>query len=221
MSIADDPVPTWPHPVIAVNLLLEPDATMVDRAVANNARLLEVFPQGFALGEERRPHITLLQRFVRTADLEPLLEAAGSVFAATDVRSLQLEALGYYFIPNGPLGLAGIVSSPVPELREVQQQLIDAVAPFTVATGGSDAFGTTPDDPIIDPLLIDYVATFVPNSTGERFNPHVTTGIGPREYLDAMVAEPFEPFTHAPAGAAAYLLGQYGTVVRRLRAFAA
>jgi len=42
---------------------------MLEHAEANNARLLQVFPKGFALDETHRPHVTLLQRFVRTAEL--------------------------------------------------------------------------------------------------------------------------------------------------------
>ena len=42
--------------------------------------------------------------------------------------------------------------------------------------------------------MIDYVSTFVPKASGEHFNPHVTTGVAPREYLDKMLAEPFEPY---------------------------
>ena len=37
------------NPVTAIDILLEPDATMLRHAQANNARLLEVFPKGFAL----------------------------------------------------------------------------------------------------------------------------------------------------------------------------
>ena len=50
--------------VTAIDILLEPDATMLQHAAANNARLLEVNPQGFALDAAHRPHITLIQRFV-------------------------------------------------------------------------------------------------------------------------------------------------------------
>jgi phosphoserine phosphatase len=219
VSMKDDWKQVFPFeasPVTAINVLLEPDATMRQRAEANNARLLKVFPKGFALDARHRPHVTLLQRFVRTADLDKIYAAAGKVFAGTPVLGLRLEAFSYYYIPSGQLGLAGIVARPSPELRALQQALIDAVAPFTVSTGPSDAFVTTPDDPVIDPLLIDYVSAFVPKSTGERFNPHVTTGIAPREYLDAMLAEPFESFTFSPAGAAVYQLGQYGTAAKKL-----
>ena len=208
--------PFEPNSVTAINLLLEPDARLLERCEENNARLLRAFPQGFALDATHRPHITLLQRFVRTTDLDKIYAAAGHAFAGTNVLGAQLEAYRYYYIPSGTIGLAGIVAKSHPALRELQQHLIDAVAPFTVASGLSDAFATTPDDPVIDPMLIDYVSTFVPKSTGEEFNPHVTTGIAPRDYLDKMLAEPFESFTFSPAGAAAYQLGQFGTAARKL-----
>ena len=211
--------PFEPGPVTAINVLLEPDATMLQRAEANNARLLKVFPKGFALDATHRPHVTLLQRFVRTADLDKIYAAADKVLAGADVRGIRMEAFKYYYIPSGKLGLAGIVARPSPELRELQRALIDAVAPFTVETGGSDAFATTPDDPVIDPLLIGYVSAFAEKSAGEHFSPHVTTGIAPRDHLDHMLAEPFDPFTFSPAGAAVYQLGQFGTAARKLHDF--
>lgn len=219
VSMKDDWKRVFPHepsPVIALNILLEPDATMCRRAEADNARLLAVFPKGFALDATHRPHVTLLQCFVRRADLDRIRAAAGEVFADMAVLGLRLQAFRGYYIPSGALGLAGIVARPTPELRRLQQALIDAVAPFMLASGASDAFATTPDDPVIDPLLIDYVSNFVSKSSGEHFDPHVTTGIAPRAYLDGMLAEPFDSFTFSPAGAAAYQLGQFGTAVKKL-----
>jgi hypothetical protein len=180
VSMKDDWKQVFPFeagPVTAINILLQPDATLLQRCAADNARLLEVFPKGLALDATHRPHVTLPQRCVRTADLDKICAAAGKVFARTDVLGLRMEAFSYYYIPSGAIGLASIVARPSLELRQLQQGLIDAVAPFTLATGLSDAFATTPDDPIIDPLLIDYVAAFVPTSTGEHFSPHITTGM--------------------------------------------
>jgi hypothetical protein len=204
-------------PVTAIDILLEPDATMLQYSDANNARLLKVFPKGFALDTAHRPHITMIQRFVRTADLDKVYAAAGKVFARANATRMKLEAFRYYYIPSKNIGLAGIVVRPTPELLKLQQDLIAAVAPFTVETGPSAAFVTTPDDPVIDPFLIDYVSAFVPKSSGEHFNPHVTTGVAPREYLDTMLAEPFESFTFSPAGAAVYQLGQFGTAAKKLK----
>jgi hypothetical protein len=222
VSMKDDWKRVFPFelgPVTAINILLEPDATMLQRCEANNARLLQVFPKGFALDATHRPHVTLLQRFVRTADLDKIYVAASMVFAGTDVLGLRMEAFKYYYIPSGSIGLAGITARPNPELRELQKDLIDAVAPFVVASGLSDAFATTPDDPVIDPQLIDYVTTFVQKSAGEHFSPHVTTGIAPRDYLDRMLAEPFDSFTFSPACAAVYQLGQFGTAARKMHEF--
>jgi hypothetical protein len=91
------------------------------------------------------------------------------------------------------------------------------VAPFTVPSGTSAAFVTTPDDRVIDPFLIEYVSTFVPKSSGEPFNPHVSTGLAPRTYLDKLLAEPFASFTFSPVSAAVYQLGQFGTAAKKLK----
>jgi hypothetical protein len=68
----------------------------------------------------------------------------------------------------------------------------------------------------LDAALIGYVSAFVPKDSGEHFNPHVSTGVAPKEFLDQMLAEPFEPFTLSPAGAAVYQLGAYGTAAKKL-----
>ena len=202
--------------VTAIDILLEPDATMLKHAEADNARLLNAYPKGFALDAAHRPHITLVQRFVRSADLEKVYAAAGQVLANAHVTGMKLEAFKRYYIPDKSLGVAGIVAKPTPELLKLQADVIAAVSPFTAETGTSAAFVTTPDDPVIEPFLIDYVSTFVPKASGEHFNPHVTTGVARREDLDKMLAEPFEPFTFSPAGAAVYQLGQFGTAAKSL-----
>ena len=208
-----------PSPITAIDILLEPDATMLRHAEAVNSNHLKIFPQGFALDATHRPHITMLQRFLRTAELDQLYVAVQKVLTGYNVTGMKLQAFKYYYIPSKDLGLSGMVAKPTPELLKLQADLIAAVAPFTVPSGNSDAFVTTPDDRVIDPLLIDYVSTFVTKSSGEHFGPHVTTGLAPRTYLDKLLAEPFEPFTFSPAGAAAYQLGQFGTAAKQLKVF--
>jgi hypothetical protein len=204
-------------PITAIDILLEPDATMLRHAQANNARLLKVFPKGFELDEAHRPHITLIQRFVRTEDLDQVYAAAEKVLVDANVTRMQLEAFKYYYAPGPGVGVAGIVERPTPALLRVQQELIAAVSPFTVETGPIDAFTAPHGDPSYDALLIGYVSTFVPKQTGEQFSPHVSTGVATREYLDRMLAEPFDPFTFSPAGAAVYQLGPFGTAAKKLK----
>jgi 2'-5' RNA ligase superfamily len=211
------PAQTPQSPITAIDILLEPDATMQGYAQANNARLLKVFPKGFALDQAHRPHITLIQRFVRTADLERVYAAAEKVLAGAGITRMQLEAFKYYYVPGKDTGVAGIVARPTPALLTLQQVLIAAVAPFTVETGPIGAFTAPHDDPAYDALLIGYVSTFVPKQTGDQFSPHVSTGVAPRDYLDKMLAEPFAPFTFSPAGAAVYQLGPFGTAAKKLK----
>ena len=211
--------PFEPGTVTAIDILLEPDATMLRHAEAVNASHLKIFPQGFALDAAHRPHVTMIQRFVRTADLDKVYDAAGQVLARANLTRMKLEAFKYYYVPSNDLGLSGIVARPTAELLKLQDDLVAAVAPFTVTSATSAAFVTTADDRVIDPLLIDYVSTFVPNNTAERFSPHVSTGLAPQTYLDKLLAEPFEPFSFSPSGAAVYQLGQFGTAAKKLREF--
>jgi hypothetical protein len=220
VSMKDDWKQVFPaaqSAVTAIDILLEPDATMLQHAEANNARLLTVFPKAFALDATHRPHITMLQCFVRTADLDKIYAAEEKVLTAVNVNAMKLEAFKYYYLPAGAVGVAGIVARPTPELLKLQADIIVAAKPYMVQTGPIGAFTAGHDDPANDTAMIQYVSTFVPNASGEHFNPHVSTGAAPREYLDKMLAEPFENFTFSPAGAAVYQLGPFGTAAKKLK----
>lgn len=123
------------NPVTAIDIALEPGVAMVQRAQAANARLRKAFPKGFALDATHHPHITMLQQFVRTADLDKVYAAVNKVLAAEKPTSWKLRADRYYYIPAPPIGLAGIVVEPTEDLRRLQQEIIDAVIPLTVKNG--------------------------------------------------------------------------------------
>ena len=206
------------NPVTAIDIALEPDATMIQHAQADNGRLLKAFPKGFALDATHHPHISMLQQFVRTADLEKVYDAVNKVLAHEKPTSWKLKAFKYYYIPSPPIGLAGIVVEPTEDLHRLQQEIIDAVTPFTVKTGTPAAFMSTENGRDIQKFLIGYVAHFVQIAAGEKFNPHVTIGVGTITYLKTMLAEPFEAFTFSPAGASVYQLGSFGTARKELKA---
>ena len=128
-----------------------------------------------------------------------------------------MEAFKHYYAPGKDVGVAGIVARPTPELIQLQEDLLAAIAPFTVETGTMAAFTAAHDDPALDAAMIEYVSTFVPKYSGEHFSPHVSTGVASRDYLDKMLAEPFDPFTFSPAGAAVYQLGPFGTAAKKLK----
>ena len=204
--------------ITAIDILLHPDATMLKQAAANNARLLKAYPQGFALDATHTPHITMLQCFVRTADLPKLYAATEKVLTAANVNAMKLEAFKLYYISaGGGLGVAGICATPTPEILKLQADIIAAAAPFNLRDGPIGAFTAGHDNPAIDTAIIEYVSTFEQIGAGKKFNPHVSTGNAPTEYLEQMLAEPFENFTFSPAGAAVYQLGPYGTAARKLK----
>ena len=204
--------------VTAIDILLQPDARMLQHAAANNGRLLKEYPQGFALDATHTPHITMLQCFVRTADLDKLYAAEEKVLAAADVNAMKLEAFKLYYIPaGGGLGVAGICAKPTPELLKLQADIIAAAEPFNLRVGPIGAFTAGHDNPAIDAAIIDYVATFERIGAGAKFNPHVSTGNAPTSYLEQMITEPFELFTFSPSGAAVYQLGPFGTAAKKLK----
>jgi hypothetical protein len=206
------------NPVTAIDIMLEPDTTMVREAEAGNSRLLKAYPGGFALDATHHAHLTMIQQFVRTADLEKVYSAANAVLANEGVASWKLRAFKYYYIPSPPLGIAGIVIERTEGLLRLQSELLDAVAPFTEKTGTAAAFISTDNGRDIQQGLIDYVANFATVAAGKNFNPHVTIGVAPVTYLNEMFAEPFNAFTFSPVGAAVYQLGSFGSARKELQA---
>jgi hypothetical protein len=210
--------PQRPDSVTAIDILVQPDDIMLEHARAVNARLIDAYPDGFTLDAAHQPHITMLQLFVGTADLDKVYAASDSVFASENPVAWTLRAVKHYYIPSPPIGLAGIVVEPTEDLLRLQQRLIDVTAPYTVAVGTAAAFASAQGGRDIQESLIQYVSNFVPDSSGNKFNPHVSTGVGTTAFLDEMLAEPFEVFTFSPAGAAIYQLGTFGTAQKELKA---
>ncbi len=208
------------NPVTAIDIALEPDATMVQHAKDANARLLKSFPKGFALDETHHPHVSVLQQFVRTDDLDKIFAAANAIMVKEKPTAWTLKAFKYYYIPDPPFGLAGIVVEPTADLHRLQDELITVVKPCAVKTGTPAAFFSEVGGRDIQKSLIEYVANFVKVAAGKRFNPHVTIGVGTERYLNKMLAEPFPAFTYAPAGASVYQLGTFGTARKELKALA-
>ena len=202
--------------LIAIDVLLQPDATMLEEAATWNARMREHSPEGFKLDPEHVPHITLIQRFIAERDLAAVLAAVDRVKSTFDIAAMRMTATGLYHIPSGKIGLAGIVIAPSDALRALQDAVIAAVNPFARTGGGASAFVPDPTGTPFPPFLFQYVETFVPNQTGKKYNPHVTIGIAPIGWLENIEQQPFSSFTFGAKGIAVYHLGNFGTASRRL-----
>jgi len=206
----------------AIDILIDPDQALVSKAKAVNARMLESVPSGFALDEHHRPHITTLQRYVRSADLDQVFDAVQGVLDAVDVGALTLTAVALRHMTVAAIpgaGLTGIIVKPGPEVLDFQAKLIDALGPFTASGGTADAYVRTEAEPDINQDTIDYIEHYVPDHSGENYLAHVTVGLAKLDDLEKIEAEPFDALAFSPAGIAVYQLGNNGTAAKHLRSW--
>jgi hypothetical protein len=190
---------------------------MLQHASAVNAALRGSFPKGYALDASHRPHVTMLQRFVRTADLPKIYAAIPKIIHEYDPATWKLEAFKIDNAVWSGLALTVILAKPPQQALDAQQQLISAIAPYTVETGTAAAFVTTPAEPDINASTIAYVQAFVPKSTGKNYIAHVTCGVASVGFVKHLETEPFSPFTFSPVAVSVYQLGNFGTARKKLK----
>ncbi|WP_018774627.1 hypothetical protein [Arthrobacter sp. 131MFCol6.1] len=205
----------------AIDILINPDEAALARARALNARMLRSVPDGFALDTMHAPHITTLQRFVRTADLDGVYDAVEKTIAETDVSALQLRAIAIRHADWGVpgQGLAVLQIQPNAAVLDYQARLLAAVSPYVESGGTAAAFVIDADDPDISQTTIDWVEGFVPAQIGAAYVPHITVGFATLADLKGIEAAAFDAFDVHPASVAVYHLGNNGTARRLLKAW--
>ena len=142
----------------AIDILINPDEATIERAREVNAKMLKSMPEGWVLDDTHKPHITTLQRYVRTADLEQVYEAVERTVADTEMAALSYNVTNithadWGFPGYGPTVLQVEVSPPV---LEFQAELVAAVEPF-VESGGTDAAYVKDPGEEISATIIDWV----------------------------------------------------------------
>lgn len=205
-------MPTTDGSLIAIDILLEPDQTMISKAKAVNARLRENYPAGYALDATHAPHVTLLQRFVRAKDFDAVTAALSKVLAAEQPTQLQLKAKTIDYVIWGGVAVTVFVVERTPELMRLHEKVIAAVEPFSVSGGTAKAFVGAD----ANAETVGWVENFIPKSSGANYIPHVTLGVAPEAFAKQLKAEPFEAFTFKPTEVAVYHLGNFGTAAKML-----
>jgi hypothetical protein len=201
--------------VIAIDILIEPDRAMTEKAKSVNARLRRNHPDGFAFDESHVPHITLAQRYVRASDLDGLASALTEALRSGPTLPLELRATGYASNASSTTSVVVCVVQRSLDLLELASKVLDAVRPYAVAGGTANAFFGAPGEEI-DPETIRYVEDFEPACTGQRYDPHVTLGAGRPDFVERLSSEPFEEFTFSGPKLAIYQLGNFGTARKLL-----
>jgi len=205
----------------AIDVLVNPDEGALQLARTWNARMRESVPDGFALDDTHQPHITTLQRYVRTAELDSVYNAVQETLAATDASALSYQAVAIKHADWGVpgQGLAVILLQPSPQVLDLQAALLAAITPYTEAGGTAAAFVTGPGEEITQSTF-DWVAGYVPAQIGPgRYTAHITVGFATLDNLKTIEAEPFTAFEIHPASIAVYHLGNNGTARTELKAW--
>jgi len=215
LVVAERPVMAQSLPeTVAIDVLIEPGAPAVSAAQAMNARLRSANPAGYALDAMHAPHITLVQRYVRRADLRKVEVAVAAVLAAKRPRAMKLQARGYTASDFGG-GLLLLDVARTPALDRLAVEVLAAVQPFAVTGGTAAAFVQDPAGPI-QPGSVTWVENFATNAAGAKFAPHITIGTAPLAFVKQVAGEPFVPFTFGVRAVSIYQLGNYGTAARKL-----
>jgi hypothetical protein len=197
----------------AIDILINPDDDTIERAKEVNARMLKSMPEGWVLDDTHQPHITTLQRYVRSADLDKVYDAVERTVADTDMAGLSYQAVKIAHADWGFPGYAPTVLQVEvsPEVLDFQAKLVAAVEPFVEAGGTAAAYVKDPGEEI-SPTIIDWVEKYVPAQIGDgKYFPHLTVGVAKFDDLKVIEAEPFEASTVRAAGVAVYHLGNNGT----------
>jgi hypothetical protein len=181
------------------------DQTMQDSAKVYNAIMCKNYsgPGSFALDAMHHPHVSVLQCFVKTTELEKVFAAVATVVKSENPTK------------EKRLGLAGITTDTTSGLMRFQRKLIEAVKPYFVQ--GTDAsFVQNANGAPIAAGTAQYVNEFVPAHSGANYNPHVTIGLAKESFLKELVAKPYNKFVFKISAVSIYHLGDYGTAQKKL-----
>jgi hypothetical protein len=203
--------------IIAIDILLDPGKTMLDSAKAYNKLMQQNYSGtgSYSLDELHRPHITVLQCFVKSTELDKVYAAVGKVVQSEQITNQEITTSGFYYFPYKGLGLAGITVTPSSKLLSFQAKIIEALTPYIVV-GTDAAFVQNTNGSAIAAGSSDYVNRFIPDHSGPKYNPHVTIGLAHEDFLKTLIAAPYHPFKFTCPSVSIFHLGDFGTARTKL-----
>jgi len=202
--------------VIAIDILLEPDTTMINRAKSVNALLRQNYPQGYSLDASHSPHITLIQRFIHAGAMDSLVAGINRMAASQSLSQMQLSAVGYLSDVWAGSGVLVYVIEKTPQLLQLENNIVKAIEPFSVDNGTTAAFARDSGTEAINAETISWVKNFVPASSGEKYFPHVTIGVAEIDFVKNLQEKPFSKFTFSISSIGIYQLGNFGTARKKI-----
>ncbi|NMM47612.1 2'-5' RNA ligase family protein [Marinigracilibium pacificum] len=174
--------------VIAIDILLDPDNAMLATSKVFNDQLRDNYAEGFELDASHQPHVTIIQAYVKKSALPEIEAELKTLISQSNLSEAELTANGLYYIPFDDKGLAGITVDKG-NLMEFHNQVVDLMKKYTEPNGQGTAFVPQPDGTPIMDATVDYVNKFTQSSSGDKYNPHVTIGIGYKDYVSTYIIE--------------------------------
>ncbi len=185
---------------VDVALLLPEETNELCRRI--NTALVQDDPTGFAFDSTHIPHVSLVQQYVLKSNLAALCSEVGRVLKGRS--PLRLRALETAFV--GTPTLLRIAKSDA--LRQIHDDLVNALAGLSESWGDGSAFFSQGQS--VQGWEIEYVAEYREAASFDRYDPHVTLGVGRSEI-------PMQPFSFTADLVGLYHLGKFCTCRRRLQ----
>jgi 2'-5' RNA ligase len=188
--------------VTAIDIAFLPPAEIGARAIALSAALPAAESQGLRLGPMHLPHVTLAQQFVRTENLDDVLERVDPLFQGLPPLRLHVSGGG-----RGSNSVwMGIERTAA--LVHLHERLMEVTEAFDVEDGNAAAFY----DADARDRDVRWVREFRRESSFANFTPHITLG-------HASAAPDVEPMEFVAATVAVCHLGRFCTCRHVIRAW--
>jgi len=156
---------------IAIDVAILPPETVAGPARRMNELLWQQTGLGFRFDDSHLPHVTLLQQVTEQARMAELLAAVERILSDTPPLDLRVVS------PGKGRTSTWYAIEPTEELERLHERLFEGLAPLALDTITPAAFFAEEGEPArADDLL--WVASYREQSSGERFTPHVTLGVG-------------------------------------------
>jgi hypothetical protein len=193
---------------IAVDIVLLPEADMADRAIAINQALVEKHGSDIVLDRVHcLPHVSLAMGCIQPDALQAIASDLQSAKRKYPVKKLHVKHLVQNH--HGGTVVSSIELQAREDLQQLQVQVMRTLAPyFSYEVSESMFAGERP----IASSTLNWVQNFPQQSSGDKFQPHITLGYGPCAPVEL-------PATFSPEALAVCHLGNHCTCRKVLCGF--
>lgn len=198
---------------MAVNIALSVTGKLKERVVALNSVIKSSNPDSFAFDTNHLPHVTVLQMFIDSKNLDQLY----TLLSKNLLKPVRLKVKDFDSTPldkNIEMNLLNLVFHKQDSLVEFQKKLLTLTGSIKIPEATKDAFV---DGQNMDEQFVKYVQTFAEEETALNYSPHITLGIVKKWESDSNAFRAMEEFVFDDL--VVVQVGNYGTAQKLLKSF--